>query len=412
MRVCLVSREYPTDDHGGGIGTYTEKTARALAVLGHEVEVITEAVAEASVTVEDGVIVHRLPATRARHLRTLARARAVARRLRNLDHEPDIVQACEFGAEAVWYCLSRRRRAKLVTRLATPSFVVRELNEHGARRGRGSALLDLLERLQTSRSDAVTSISESITEIVSTRWHIPRPRITQLKTGVDFAVRYSSTSTELPPELAGTRYILFFGRLEERKGVHILAQALPELLDRHADVHAVFVGTPLPYQGRPMDEFVRSCNAAHANRLHFLPRQTQPVLHALIAKAAIVTLPSLWEGLGNVALEAIDMGKAVVATSGSGFHEVIEDGRAGVLVPPGDVTALRAALGRLLDDPMLLRSLEEAARERAAQFELMEVCRQLAGFYRALLSDKAPADFEARHGQRGDRYTPRAPSIG
>ena len=48
MIICLVSREYPSDDHAGGIGTYTEKTARTLAGMGHTVTVITEAVGAAS----------------------------------------------------------------------------------------------------------------------------------------------------------------------------------------------------------------------------------------------------------------------------------------------------------------------------------------------------------------------------
>ena len=388
MRICLISQEYPTDDHGGGIGTYTEKTARALARLGQTVDVVTESVGAPSSGVEEGVTIHRLAPTRWAHLRTLDRARRVAATVNRLDPAPDIVQACEFRAEAVWWALTparTRRRPRLVTRLATPSFVVRDLNEHGhAGSSSSRSFVDRLERLQTRRSDGIIAISEPIADVVCAAWDIPRSRVTVVRTGVDFAARHAGCTGPLPEGLGGVDYLLYFGRLEERKGVHILARALPAVLAAHPGLHAVLAGAPLAYQGRPMDDFVRECNRDHLDRIHLLPRQPQPQLHQLLTHALVVVLPSLWEGLGNVALETIDMGKPVVATSGSGFSEVIEDGRSGLLVPPGDVDALRQALGRLLDDPPLRDRLAQGARARAARFELGAVAAELLEFYRTV----------------------------
>lgn len=387
MRICLVSREYPTDDHVGGIGTYTEKTARVLVALGHAVDVITEGRDETeTTTVEDGVVVHRLAPTRSRALRAVIRSRAVAGAIGRLPVQPDIVQACEFRAEAFWYSFQRPARTKLVTRLATPSFLVRRLNEGTDRRvSVRHAYIDLPERIQTVRSDGIIAITRAIGSVVSDAWHIPGHRIKVVRTGVDFARRYSASGVQLPDELRGRQYILFFGRLEERKGVHVLAQALPEVLASNPGLHVVFAGNSVDYKGEPMRAFVERCNAASLDRLHFFPRLPQRELHPVLKHSMFAVLPSLWEAMGNVSLEALDMGRPVVATLHSGLEEIVEHGRSGLLVEPGDVQGLRDAIARLVVDDELLRRLSAGAAARAMEFDLTTAGRELVDFYRSVM---------------------------
>jgi glycosyltransferase involved in cell wall biosynthesis len=396
MNVCLVSREYPSEDHAGGIGTYTEKTARALARMGQSVTVITEAIGTPSVRVEEGVEVHRLaPATLLGPLslpytRSLARARAAAAAIHDLRRVPDIVQVCECGAEGFWYSLGDHPATTLVTRLATPSVVVAELSPHAGGQRIRTAYMDWMERTQTRRSNAVISPSAALAEVVSERWGIPSQSITVIRTGVDFAARHAATAAELPPELAGCDFLLYFGRLEERKGVHVLAEALPEVLERYPTLHFVFAGENyLTYRGGPMQAYVERCNARDRDRLHFLPRLTQDRLHPILQSALFVVLPSLWESLANAALEALDMGKPIVATRGCGFGEVVEDGRSGLLVPPADVAALRGAMLTLMADRTRLHEMSDAARAAAEGFRLPHVAAQLLGFYETLRLDQA-----------------------
>jgi glycogen synthase len=391
MRICLVSREYPTDDHAGGIGTYTEKTARALARLGQTVTVVTEAAGAPSTRVEDGVRVHRLPAARLSrsvrvpNTRTVARSRAVAAAVRRLPHVPHVVQACEYGAEAFWYSFRKHPATRLVTRLATPTFLVEELSQHAEPEATKTRLLDWLERTQTRRSDAVISPSDALADVVCSRWGLLRGRVTTMRTGVDFARRYEAAAAELPPQLRGREYLVYAGRLEERKGVHVLAQALPEVLAAHPRLHFVFVGNNfMTYDGQPMQAYVERCNAQHLDRLHFFARVPQSHLHRLFAGALFAVLASLWESVPNVALEALDMGRPVVATRGCGFGEIVEDGRSGILVPSGDVAGLRRAMLSLLADRERLREMSEAARTRARDFSLDVVVERLVGFYESL----------------------------
>jgi D-inositol-3-phosphate glycosyltransferase len=110
-------------------------------------------------------------------------------------------------------------------------------------------------------------------------------------------------------------------------------------------------------------------------------------LEDLLAGAAVVAVPSRREGFGLVAAEAMAHGKPVVASAVGGLLDLVVDGETGLLVPPGDVPALRAALDRLLSDPTLRRGLGSAGRERAVRLLAWETVLDatVAGYRDALL---------------------------
>ncbi|MDQ5820210.1 MAG: glycosyltransferase family 4 protein [Actinomycetota bacterium] len=97
------------------------------------------------------------------------------------------------------------------------------------------------------------------------------------------------------------------------------------------------------------------------NALGFISRNE---LHERFARAAVVVCPSISEGFGVVCAEAMAHGKPVVASAVGGLRGLVDDERTGLLVAPGDVEALRAAIQRLLDDPELRARLGSAARRK------------------------------------------------
>ncbi len=155
------------------------------------------------------------------------------------------------------------------------------------------------------------------------------------------------SGVDIPPhpgEEAEPPEILFAGRLSREKGIL-------ELLQASEGARLVVAGDgPLRRQV--------------PQALGFVPHEE---LDRLYARAAVVACPSRREGFGVVCAEAMAHGRPVVATSVGGFLDLVVDGETGVLVPPGDVRALRAALLRLLSDRDLRRRLGTAARERARQ---------------------------------------------
>ncbi|HMJ87606.1 MAG TPA: glycosyltransferase family 4 protein, partial [Vicinamibacterales bacterium] len=110
----------------------------------------------------------------------------------------------------------------------------------------------------------------------------------------------------------------------------------------------------------------------------------------LLAGVTVSVMPSLNEGLSNVLLESMAAGLPVVATRVGGTPEAIEDGVNGLLVPPGDSSALANAIGYVLAHPPLAARLGRAARQSAtARFSTEQMVRATGQLYESLLEQRA-----------------------
>ena len=99
-------------------------------------------------------------------------------------------------------------------------------------------------------------------------------------------------------------------------------------------------------------------------------------------RCLVGVIPSVWaEPFGIVALEAMAAGRAVVASATGGLADIVRDGVTGLVVPPGDVTALADALGRLIKEPALRERLGDGARERVAQYRASTVVPRIVSVY-------------------------------
>jgi glycosyltransferase involved in cell wall biosynthesis len=160
-------------------------------------------------------------------------------------------------------------------------------------------------------------------------------------------IRVIPSGVELPaavgPE-ADPPEVLYAGRLSEEKGVL-------ELVEAARGMNLVVAGDG------PLREHVPGARG-------FVPNDE---LQAMYARAAIVVCPSRREGFGVACLEAMSHGRPVVATGVGGLRDLVVDGKTGLVVPPRDPPALRAALRRLLADRELRRRLGAAGRQRAQE---------------------------------------------
>lgn len=106
-----------------------------------------------------------------------------------------------------------------------------------------------------------------------------------------------------------------------------------------------------------------------------------PDLAAVMRQADVFVVPSRYEGFSMVTLEAMTMGKPIVATAVGGVPELIENEISGLLVPPENPGALGDAISRVLQDRILARCLGEAARSRSRRFQADEQARRVAELY-------------------------------
>jgi glycosyltransferase involved in cell wall biosynthesis len=177
--------------------------------------------------------------------------------------------------------------------------------------------------------------------------------------------------------------VLFAGRLAEQKRIVDLLKALDLLHHVQPDLRTLIAG----------DGPLRSSleQTAHAydldGRVRFLGHRED--VPRLLAAADLVVLPSAYEGLPNLVLEAMRSGKPVVATAAPGTTEVVVDGQTGVLVPVGNPQLLARAIRDVVRDPDLARRLGEAGRARVdAAFRAETMIEQFATLFEQLAREK------------------------
>lgn len=190
-----------------------------------------------------------------------------------------------------------------------------------------------------------------------------------------------------PP--ADVPYLLFAGRFVEKKGIDQLIEAMRRLSGEGRSVRLMLVGDG------PIGGQLRRA-AAGLDNIEFTGWLPNDELRRRMRRALAVCVPSHEtpsgdaEGLPNVVLEAMEAGAPVVGTRHAGIGEAVEDGRTGLLVPPGDVTALTAALRRFVDEPEIARKMGvEARRVALEEFDAVVQSRRLEAIFSDVIAGAA-----------------------
>lgn len=200
---------------------------------------------------------------------------------------------------------------------------------------------------------------------------------------VDAVVPHGVRVPPFAPRLKGELLLGFGGRLVPEKGVQVLLGALAELPPRWAKVRLWIAGDG-PARGSLEDQ---ARQLGLTDRVEFLGHLRREELQRRFESLTIQIVPSLWsEPYGLVTAEAMARGTPVVASGVGAAPELIEDGRTGYLVPPGDATALGRRLDQLLADPTSMALVAERAWHSAATaFDLDLMLNRLVALYHGAL---------------------------
>ena len=170
--------------------------------------------------------------------------------------------------------------------------------------------------------------------------------------------------------------VLFFGRLVLEKGIDSFAEAVRSLQRSGRKVRPLIVGAG------PAEPRLRDLDGAHLTG-----HLDGDDLSRAVASADVMIIPSRSEAFGNVVLEAMAAGLAVVSADAPSAAALLDQGRTGLLVPSSDPAAYAGAVERLIADPMERRRIGEAAREASAAYSWDAASAQAeAGYYKALAS--------------------------
>jgi glycosyltransferase involved in cell wall biosynthesis len=174
--------------------------------------------------------------------------------------------------------------------------------------------------------------------------------------------------------------VLYSGALKPHKNVKLLLQAFARVAKSN-DMSLVLSGEPLN-QRPDLVELARALGIS--DRLVSVGRVSEPEVVTLNQHAAIAVLPSLYEGFGLSALEAMASGTPVVAARATSIPEVV--GEAGVLFDPRDVDDLTGALGHVLADSSFQKELRMKGLARASQFTWKSCAEKTLEVYRTALA--------------------------
>ena len=403
MHIAFISYEYPPDTAVGGIATYVKQAASMLAHRGHEVEVFAASTTRSGMETEDGVLVHRLQNSDAISDGTGAFPARIAPLFaqRHAAAAFDVLEAPEYRAEGR-DAIRLVPGIPLVVKLHTPSYLLRSMNTalYSPVRRTLSAAKSLLrrerpfydykpeedpERTYCLDADEIAAPSRTIGELVAEKWGLNRDKMAV------YPLSYVPADALLRVPLeTKTDTVTYYGRLEMRKGVVDLADAIPLILESCPQAKFRFVGKslPSPQMGRDMKTFLSQKLARQASSVQFMDPVTLAQIPALLAATDVCVFPSLWENFPNTCLESMSAGRGVVATDPSGMAEMLRDGATdyGLLVPPQSPEKIAQAVIELLQNPAQRIAFGVAARQRVLdQYSLNRVgTLQEASYSRAI----------------------------
>ncbi len=345
----------------GGMQTHTAALTRALDRLGVTSTVVTtrppgaapyERVGSAGEVIRVG-----LPVPLFRQLYAVAAARELTR----LDRTIDVVHAHQ-GEDVGLLQLARLAAHRLgVPLVITVHTSVRHTLAAGNLR---SAALRVvggpLERRAIGGADAVITLTAR-TAALLVRDGLPVHRVWVIPSGYEPALFEAAAPDPQVAALPGRR-VLYVGRLHPQKDVLTLVRAAALLRTRHARVVIIGDGPDRPM----LERTVRDLGLQDVvTLLGAVPHWRVP---AVLAAGEVLALPSRYEELGSVLIEAMRAGLPVVASRTGGIPDLVADGGTGLLVPPGDQASLARALDRVLSDREAAARMRATARLRAGSY--------------------------------------------
>ena len=212
------------------------------------------------------------------------------------------------------------------------------------------------------RRKASLNVYESANKVVCISRKVRRLLTDAMGTGVASEVVYNGTDPSVfAPGTAQekTPTILMVGNLLAGKGHELVLRAFSRVEDSHPDLQCRIIG-----EGADRDRFVGLAkDLGISDQVHFLGRRSRSEVAEAMRNCTIFVLPSRYEGLGCVYLEAMACSKPVIACSGQGIDEIIQHGSNGWLIPVDGLGELVQGLQVLLANPELRARIGQAARQ-------------------------------------------------
>jgi alpha-maltose-1-phosphate synthase len=255
--------------------------------------------------------------------------------------------------------------------------------------GGGYQVSTWCERTSAASAAAVVAVSDGMrADILSAYPEIRAERVRVIRNGIDTDEYRPDPGTDVLERYGvdlSRPYVIFVGRITRQKGVPVLLRAASGLIPE-AQLVLLAGAADTPEQLAEVTELVDGLRADRSGVIWIPEMLPKPEVIQLLTHATVFAIPSVYEPLGIVNLEAMACGTAVVGSRTGGIPEVVADGETGLLVPPDEPRPLADALNVLLRDPGRARAMGQAGRKRAvAEFGWPAIAAQTAELYAELV---------------------------
>jgi glycosyltransferase involved in cell wall biosynthesis len=232
-----------------------------------------------------------------------------------------------------------------------------------------------------ARLNRLIAVSSSVKDSLVTEHSIDTDLITVIHSGVTIPDLIDNSEV-----LGGKRIPVVgtAGRLEESKGFPYFIKAARQVLDAGNDVEFLIAGTG------PEERKLRALARQHNLTKHLTFITNLPDFRSAIRAMDIFCLPSLMQGLGTVMLEAMSLGRPVIATGVGGITSIVRHDETGLVVPASDSDALAQRMIELIHDPIRARAIGSAARQQVIEaFDATQMVERTANEYKAAITGEA-----------------------
>jgi glycosyltransferase involved in cell wall biosynthesis len=405
LRICLLG--YRSNPHCGGQGVYIRNLSRALCDLGHQVDVIS---GPEYPVIDNGVRLIKLPGMDLYNPKDLFRMPTMAELgdwanfvewfgiatmgfseplafgmrarafLKHQSRRYDVVHDNQSLAYGLW---SIKRRIPTVATIHHPITVDRALEIKAEihpwrkfKQVRWYSFINMQKRVARTLPYIIT-VSKCARKDISRDFKIPQRRFSIIPNGINTDLFYPM------PEIARekNRIIVTNSADTPLKGLFFLLQAVAEI-SKQRDIRLIVVGAPK--KNSQVARLIRTLDIG--DRVTFTGRISHDEFVKEYARASVAVIPSVYEGFGLPAGEAMACGIPVISTTGGALPEVVGD--AGILVPPANAAALTRAIIDILDHPELARRLGAAGYQRVQQhLTWTAAARKTVDVYRKAIHD-------------------------
>jgi len=405
LRIALLG--YRSQPHGGGQGVYLRYLSKALVEAGHSVDVIS---GPPYPHLDPRVRLIELPSLdlfengllslRPRHLRSMTNILEWSSKLTGGFAEP-----YTFGRRAVKFLKAHGREYDLIHDNQSLSYGMLQIQDMGL-----PLVTTVHHPITSDLRIALNAARNAWERLLIRRWHsflyMQKKVVRQLHNIVtvsdcsrqdiarDFGLQpagislvHNGIDTEVFRPMPGIarnpmRLMATCSADAPLKGLRYLLRAYASLLAEFPELELLVVSKPQP--GGKTEKLLARLGIA--DRVQFVSGISTQQMVDYYAQAAIAVVPSVYEGFGLPAGEAMACGVPVVSTDGGALPEVVGD--AGLIVATKDTEALAGAIGRLLRDPQQREALGLRGQQRIDQSFCWDVCAgQMTDYYRKVIAD-------------------------